>query len=411
GRAARIDRLERRFEYGGAPEAPAESPQPRHTAPEPVAPVEETGLSGAAAARAALLRERQAQTANLEQPTTEPQQDPQPQPQSRPEPTPEPQQSEPLREQPAQTPQAPQQPEPQRQQPAAAPQAAPATPEEPAEPQPAQQTSQVEMVRRAWPEVLEFLKNESRLIWMTVNGNAQIVGFDGKLLTIGFDNDGARNTVQMRGGANLLAAGFNQVLGIQPELDLISGTSDGGSPKGASRPARQQPQPTQQPRQETPEQPPVAQAPQPTQNASQQAPPVAPQSAPLHPQPPATGVAGWGSGQPDQTWGQPEADWAAPDPNWGPPQDDDCMPDEDPWSNPPQDPPAAQPPPSLEQPAAEEPELATGPDPVASDGYAGFIPRNESTDEPAIPAFAKSEAELRQEFQRRFGDIIPGRDR
>ena len=415
GLAARIDRLERRFEYGGAPEAPVESPQPHHTAPEPVAPVEETGLSGAAAARAALLRERQAQIANLEQPTTEPQQDPQPQPQSRPEPTPEPQQSEPVREQPAQTPQAPQQPEPQRQQappphqqPAAAPQAAPATPEEPAEQQPAQQASQVEMVRRAWPEVLEFLKNESRLIWMTVNGNAQIVGFDGKLLTIGFDNDGARNTVQMRGGANLLAAGFNQVLGIQPELDLISGTSDGGSPKGASRPARQQPQPTQQPRQETPEQPPVAQAPQPTQNASQQAPPVAPQSAPLHPQPPATGVAGWGSGQPDQTWGQPEADWAAPDPNWGPPQDDDWMPDEDPWSNPPQDPPAAQPPPSLEQPAAEEPELATGPDPVASDGYAGFIPRNESTDEPAIPAFAKSEAELRQEFQRRFGDVIPG---
>src|SRR5699024_2004193 len=291
--------------------------------------------------------------------------------------------------------------------------------------QPAQQTSQVEMVRRAWPEVLEFLKNESRLIWMTVNGNAQIVGFDGKLLTIGFDNDGARNTVQMRGGANLLAAGFNQVLGIQPELDLISGTSDGGSPKAASRPARQQPQPQPQPTQQqpapqaTPEQPPVAQAPQGQPNsippASEQTSPPepaqqrpAPQSAPLHPQPPATGVAGWGSGQPDQTWGQPEADWAAPDPNWGPPQDDDWMPDEDPWSNPPQDPPAAQPPPSLEPPAAAEPELATGPDPVASDGYAGFIPRNESTAEPAIPASAKSEAELRPEFQRRFGDVIPG---
>src|SRR5699024_5365372 len=120
----------------------------------------------------------------------------------------------------------------QRRQPAAAPDAAPETPAAPAEQQPAQQTSQVEMVRRACPEVLECLKNESRLIWMTANGNAQIVGFDGKLLTIGFDNDGARNTVQMRGGANLLAAGFNQVLGIQPELDLISGTSDGGSPKG-----------------------------------------------------------------------------------------------------------------------------------------------------------------------------------
>src|SRR5699024_6492594 len=166
-----------RFEYGGAPEAPAESPQPRHTAPEPVAPVEETCLSGAAAARAALLRERQAQTANLEQPTTEPQQDPQPQPQSRPEPTPGPQHSEAVREQPAQTRQAPPQHAPRRHQPAAAPQAAPATPEEPAEQEAAQQRSRVEMVRRAWPEVLELFKNGSRLIWMTANGNAQIVDF------------------------------------------------------------------------------------------------------------------------------------------------------------------------------------------------------------------------------------------
>src|SRR5699024_910894 len=57
----------------------------------------------------------------------------------------------------------------------------PAQQQAPAEPQP----SQVEMVRRAWPEVLEFLKSQSRLIWMTINGNAQVVGFDGHLLTIG----------------------------------------------------------------------------------------------------------------------------------------------------------------------------------------------------------------------------------
>src|SRR5699024_737185 len=118
----------------------------------------------------------------------------------------------------------------------------PSSPAPAAQPaQPAKQPSQVEMVRRAWPEVLEFLKNESRLIWMTVNGNAQVVGYDGKLLTIGFDNDGARNTVQMRGGAQLLAAGFHQVLGIQPELDLISGITGGGSPKEPSRQTRPQP--------------------------------------------------------------------------------------------------------------------------------------------------------------------------
>lgn len=457
GLAARMDRLERRIEYGGVPEASAGNPQPRQPAPQAAAPAEETGLSGAAAARAALLREREAEEASEEQSAVEPQQpaaqpqpaprpERQPEPQARPEPTPEPQQAEPVNDQPAQPVQS-NVPE------VAVPPQAPATPEQPTEQRAAQQPSQVEMARRAWPEVLEFLKNESRLIWMTVNGNAQVVGFDGKLLTIGFDNDGARNTVQMRGGANLLSAGFNHVLGIQPELDLISGTSDGGSPKGSSRPARQQPQPARQRPQAPPEQPPAAQQQRPTQKPAQPASPVArqnaadtrpqasaqpsspqppqqparppqqsqqrpapqsaPQPAPIHPQPPATGVAGWGTGQPDQAWGQPEPDWGEPDPNWGPPDDDDWMPNEDPWNTPPQDSAATQQsapqqPAPVEQPSSPEPGIATGPEPVASDGYAGFIPRNEQAEEPVIPAFAKSEAELRQEFQRRFGDVIPG---
>ncbi|MDN6638770.1 MAG: hypothetical protein L0L05_10640, partial [Yaniella sp.] len=114
-----------------------------------------------------------------------------------------------------------------------------------------------------------------------------------------------------------------------------------------------------------------------------------------------------------------------PDPNWGPPDDDEWMPNEDPWnpqppenSATPQPPQQAEPaetqqsapqqPAPVEEPSSAEPEIATGPDPVASDGYAGFIPRNEQAEEPVIPAFAKSEAELRQEFQRRFGDVIPG---
>src|SRR5690625_7699708 len=98
---------------------------------------------------------------------------------------------------------------------------------------------------------------------MTVDGNAQVVGYDGQLLTIGFDNDGARNTVQMRGGEKLLAAGIHQLLGIQPQLDLISGT--GASPTGSSRQARP-PQPRapltpHQPARQQPHRPPAAATP------------------------------------------------------------------------------------------------------------------------------------------------------
>ena len=525
GLAARIDRLERRLEYGGVPEAAA-TEQP--AAKPVIVRSEETGLAGAAAARAALGREQesdepedatpqpsqpatpQAQPAPVQPPRQAPQPSQAPEPtapsaEPAAEPTPQAQPQAPQhRPEPAQPPwqpaaQQPQAPSTPPQQPAAqqpsTPEQPPATPPQQTSPQqPAQQVSQVEMVRRAWPEVLEFLKNESRLIWMTVNGNAQVVGYDGKLLTIGFDNDGARSTVQQRGGEKLLAAGFHHVLGIQPELDLISGTSDGGSPKAPSRPAR--PQPQQAPAPTPPHQPPAQQAPQPAQQpaspvppqpaaprqgAEQHAPmqspaspgsPQSPQSPaspsspqvepsppqaqqpqatqqpaqqrpqqpaadPIHPAPPATGVAGWGSGEPNQAWGQPEQPawgqpeepgWGASDPNWGPPEDDWLPPPEDDWQQaPPVQEPPTQPAPQAEPPAqptppaqqgppatptpeatpAPEPELPTEPDPVAADGYAGFIPRSAPEDEPFVPAFAKSEAELREEFKRRFSDVIP----
>ena len=499
GLAARIDRLERRIEYGGVPEAAAEQPAAKPV----IVRSEQTGLSGAAAARAALGRDQEQADEQPEDPAPQnarpavaepqpaltqaqpPRQAPQPEPaEPSVEPTPQPM--------PAPQPQAPQQrPAAQQpQQPAA--QHPPATPpqqtapQQSSQPPAAQQPSQVEMVRRAWPEVLEFLKNESRLIWMTINGNAQVVGYDGKLLTIGFDNDGARSTVQQRGGEKLLTAGFNHVLGIQPELDLISGTSGGGSPKAPSRPAR--PQPQQAPAQTPPQQQPPAHQ----QSAQQPAPPISPQSPaspsspqvepqqpqaqqsqtpaqqpqpqrpqqrsqqppadPIHPTPPATGVAGWGSGEPNQAWGQPEQPtWNQPnepergasDPTWGPPPEDDWLPPpEDDWQQAPptqqpptQQPPTQQPPvqqpdpgvqpaqpeqpqhgapagppsqaPTLEPAPAPEPDLPTEPDPVAADGYAGFIPRSVPDDEPFAPAFAKSEAQLREEFKRRFSDVIP----
>ena len=536
GLAARIDRLERRIEYGGVPEAPA---TPQSTAV-PAAPARSgsSELSGAAAARAALAREQEqadkddgladlpqqapAQPAAQPAPSTpapgQPaqQQAAQPQQQQQPVALPVQPSTTPAQQTP-QSPASPAQPAPQSpaaqsaapqspasqpaaeqspSSPAPAAQPAPASQEQPV--QPAKQPSQVEMVRRAWPEVLEFLKNESRLIWMTVNGNAQVVGYDGKLLTIGFDNDGARNTVQMRGGAQLLAAGFHQVLGIQPELDLISGITGGGSPKEPSRQTRPQPsqsapaRPTQTPaaQQQPPvQQPPVAppaqqppvqerptqqQQPPAQQQPSQPAPPVqhqppvqqppaespaappqapaeqqqrpaqpapapqrpAPNASPIHPTPPATGVTGWGTGEPNQAWGQPDQAWGQPEqnqawdqsqpdhrepgPNWGPPEDDEAPPPEDPWESAPQQPvphqpqessgPPAQPSvqsPAAEQPPAAEPTLSTGPDPVAEDGYAGFLPRSEPAEEPFAPAFAKSEAQLREEFKRRFSDVIP----
>ncbi|WP_313823766.1 DNA polymerase III subunit gamma and tau, partial [Citricoccus sp.] len=107
-------------------------------------------------------------------------------------------------------------------------------------------TSQVEMIRRAWPEILGYLEEHSRLIWMLVSQNASVAGFDGQLLTIGFSGDGPRDTVQRRGGDQVISEAVHSVLGIQPQLDLITGGSapaGGSSPKAEGRPALAAPQP------------------------------------------------------------------------------------------------------------------------------------------------------------------------
>ncbi|VXC06783.1 DNA polymerase III subunit gamma and tau [Citricoccus sp. K5] len=106
--------------------------------------------------------------------------------------------------------------------------------------------SQVEMIRRAWPEILGYLEEHSRLVWMLVSQNASVAGFDGQLLTIGFSGDGPRDTVQRRGGDQVISEAVHSVLGIQPQLDLITGGSapaGGSSPKAEGRPALAAPQP------------------------------------------------------------------------------------------------------------------------------------------------------------------------
>lgn len=61
-----------------------------------------------------------------------------------------------------------------------------------------------------------------------------------------------------------------------------------------------------------------------------------------------------------------------------------------------------------QQPAPAPPQATqSASEPVAEDGYAGFIPTPDPATKPKVPFFAKPEAELRAEFQERFGDLIP----
>ncbi|GAB3181296.1 hypothetical protein GCM10027060_12070 [Nesterenkonia halophila] len=143
------------------------------------------------------------------------------------------------REEPAAAPATEQAPEPQPA-PQQEPQPAPEQKQEPAPEQPAQESdSRVEMMRRAWPDIVQALAPQSRLLWMLIKDNASVAGFDGRTLTLQFINDGARSTFANRRGDQTLNAAIQQVLGMQVSFDLITGGAPpaaGSSPKGPSRP-------------------------------------------------------------------------------------------------------------------------------------------------------------------------------
>ncbi|GAB3186835.1 DNA polymerase III subunit gamma and tau [Nesterenkonia suensis] len=136
-------------------------------------------------------------------------------------------------------------------------------------------STRVEMLRRAWPEIVQSLASQSRLLWMLVKDNATVAGFDGKTVTLAFTNDGARATFSNRRGDQALNAAIHQVLGMQVSFDLITGGAPpaaGQGPKGPSRP-------TPAPAADRPAQPPV----QPPAEGPAEAPAETPlDSAPPH---------------------------------------------------------------------------------------------------------------------------------
>ncbi|MGI5444591.1 DNA polymerase III subunit gamma and tau [Streptomyces sp. CA-243310] len=160
--------------------------------------------------------------------------------------------------------------------PAAAPSAAAPTGPAPAIPTPGMAAG-AGQVQAMWPGVLEAVKNRRRFTWILLSQNAQVTGFDGTTLQLGFPNVGARDNFASSGSEDVLKAVLAEQFQVNWKIDAVVG---GGAPVPAmgsySAPAAPaySPQPSQQ----------QAPAPQePSRQASYQQP--SQQSAPP-PQPP-----------------------------------------------------------------------------------------------------------------------------
>ncbi|MET8582959.1 DNA polymerase III subunit gamma and tau [Streptomyces collinus] len=129
---------------------------------------------------------------------------------------------------------APAQPQPQPQH-QAPPAAAPVTPPAPAAPAPAAPAGSVDP-RMLWPNILEAVKNRRRFTWILLSQNAQVTGFDGTTLQIGFVNAGARDNFASSGSEDVLRQALAEQFNVQWKIEALVDPSGGSAapPAGGS---------------------------------------------------------------------------------------------------------------------------------------------------------------------------------
>ncbi|MFI1263509.1 MULTISPECIES: DNA polymerase III subunit gamma and tau [Streptomyces] len=134
---------------------------------------------------------------------------------------------------------------------ASGPPAAPAEPagppaaQQPAPQQPAPQAGAAPgaaqgaaQVRQMWPDILEAVKDRRRFTWILLSQNAQVSGFDGTTLQIGFPNAGARDSFANGGSEDVLKDVLAERFQLQWRVEAIvdpsggAGPPAGGSPRG-----------------------------------------------------------------------------------------------------------------------------------------------------------------------------------
>ncbi|MFZ3471386.1 DNA polymerase III subunit gamma and tau [Streptomyces sp. 4.24] len=154
-------------------------------------------------------------------------------------------------------------------------------------------------IQAMWPAVLEAVKNRRRFTWILLSQNAQVAGFDGTTLQLGFPNAGARDNFASSGSEDVLKAVLAEQFQVTWKIEAVVGAGTGplapvsassyGAPAAPAYnppPAQHAPAPQQQDRhgqQQQPQQQPPQQSYQ-QQPQHQQQPPVHQAPPPVAPE-------------------------------------------------------------------------------------------------------------------------------
>ncbi|CAL9513033.1 hypothetical protein SUDANB140_03689 [Streptomyces sp. enrichment culture] len=84
--------------------------------------------------------------------------------------------------------------------------------------------------RSIWPNILEAVKNRRRFTWILLSQNAQVTGFDGTSLQIGFVNAGARDNFVSSGSEDVLRQALAEQFNVQWKIEAVVDPSGGSAP-------------------------------------------------------------------------------------------------------------------------------------------------------------------------------------
>ncbi|MFJ4568241.1 DNA polymerase III subunit gamma and tau [Streptomyces caelestis] len=91
--------------------------------------------------------------------------------------------------------------------------------------------------RMLWPNILEAVKNRRRFTWILLSQNAQVVGFDGTTLQLGFVNAGARDNFLSSGSEDVLRQALGEQFNVQWKIEAIVDPSGGSAPQAPGSPS------------------------------------------------------------------------------------------------------------------------------------------------------------------------------
>ncbi|MFH8976387.1 DNA polymerase III subunit gamma and tau [Streptomyces sp. NPDC017890] len=91
--------------------------------------------------------------------------------------------------------------------------------------------------RTIWPNILEAVKNRRRFTWILLSQNAQVTGFDGTSLQIGFVNAGARDNFLSSGSEDVLRQALAEQFNVQWKVEAVVDPSGGSAPPSPAGPS------------------------------------------------------------------------------------------------------------------------------------------------------------------------------